>query len=178
VAPALLPKKAGERVTTDRRDAVQLARVARSGDLLPVYVPPGDAEAIRALTRAREEVSRALTETQWRLQACVLRPDIRHAGRANGGPAHLRWLAAVVWPTPAQQMVFQAYGRAVTEHTQRLGRLDQARRAHVPVGRLPPVVDARHAFRGVQCTGAVTMVAAIGDWPRFTPPSDLMQCRG
>ena len=108
VAPSLIPKKAGERVKTDRRDALQLARLARSGDLTPVYVPKGDDEAIRDLTRAREETISDRKEATFRLKACLLRQDMRDAGRANWGPAHLRWLAEVVCPTPAQHIVFQA----------------------------------------------------------------------
>src|SRR5713101_3944671 len=80
VAPSLIPKKAGERVKTDRRDAVQLARLARSGDLTLVYVPQVNAEAIRALTRAREETISDLTEAQFRRKAFWLRQDIRSAG--------------------------------------------------------------------------------------------------
>jgi transposase len=108
VAPSLIPKKAGDRVKTDRRDAVPLARLARSGDLPPVSVPKVDEEAIRDLTRAREETISDLQDAQFRLKAFLLRQDIRSAGRATWGPAHLRWLAEVVCPTPAQQIVFQA----------------------------------------------------------------------
>jgi transposase len=96
-----MPKKAGERVTTDRRDAVPLARLARAGDLTPVSVANVDDEALRDLTRAREEVISELTDAQFRLNAFVLRQDIREAGRAHGGSAHLRWLAEVVCPPPA-----------------------------------------------------------------------------
>ena len=108
VAPSLIPKKAGDRVKTDRRDAVQLARLARSGDLTAVYVPTVEAEAIRDLPRAREDAISDLKDNKFRLQAVLLRQDIRYGGRANGGPAHLRWLSEVVCPTPAQPIVFQA----------------------------------------------------------------------
>jgi transposase len=77
VAPSLMPKQAGARVKTDRRDAVQLARLARSGDLTPVDVPTVDDEAIRDLPRAREEVSSDLKEAKVRLKAFLLRQDIR-----------------------------------------------------------------------------------------------------
>jgi len=107
VAPAQIPKKAGDRVKTDRRDAVQLARLLRSGDLTPVYVPGVEDEAIRDLVRAREEALKDGKAAQARRKAFLLRQDIRSAGRANWGPAHLRWLAEVVCPTPAQQIVFQ-----------------------------------------------------------------------
>jgi transposase len=178
VAPSLIPKKAGDRVKTDRRDAVQLARLARSGDLTPVYVPKVDDEAIRDLTRAREDTISDLKDAKFRLKAFLLRQDIRYAGRANWGPAHLRWLAEVVCPTPAQQIVFQEYVRTVTEHTARLGRLDQELREQVTTWRLHPVVDALQALRGVQFTVAVTMVAEIGDLTRFEHPSELMKFLG
>ena len=178
VAPSLIPTKAGDRGKTDRRDAVQLARLARSGDLTPVYVPKVDDEAIRDLTRAREDTISDLKDAKFRLKAFLLRQAIRYAGRANWGPAHLRWLAEVVCPTPAQQSVFQEYGQTVTEHTERLGRLDQERREQVTTWRLHPVVDALQALRGVQCTVAVTMVADIGDLTRFEHPSELMKFLG
>jgi transposase len=107
VAPSLIPKKPGDRVTTDRRDAVQLARLARSGDLTAVYVPKVEDEAIRDLTRARENTISDLKDAKYRLKAFLLRHDIRYVGRANWGPAHLRWLSEVVCPTPAQHIVFQ-----------------------------------------------------------------------
>jgi transposase len=107
VAPSLLPKKAGDRVKTDRRDARQLAQLMRSGDLTPVYVSQVDDEAIRDLSRAREDRLRDLTAAKYCLNAFLLRQDMRYTGQANWSPAHLRWLAAVVCPTPAQQLVFQ-----------------------------------------------------------------------
>jgi transposase len=122
VAPSLIPKKPGDRVKTDRRDAVQLARLARAGDLTVVYVPKVEDEAIRDLPRAREDAISALKDATFRLKAFLLRHDIRYVGRANWGPAHLRWLSEVVCPTPAQQIVFQEYVRTVNEHSERLQR--------------------------------------------------------
>jgi transposase len=145
VAPSLIPKKAGDRVTTDRRDAVQLARLMRSGDLTPVYVPRVEDEAIRDLSRAREEAIQDLKAAKCRLKAFLLRHDIRSTGRATWGPAHLRWLAEVVCPTPAQPIVCQAAVRAVTEHPARLQRRAQALHEPVNTWRWPPVVEALHA---------------------------------
>src|SRR5438093_12736936 len=113
-------KKAGERSKTDRRDAGQLARLARSGALPLVSVPTVDDEAMRALTRAREEVSSALQDAPFRRKAFVLRQAIRSAGRAHGGPAHRRGLADGVCPTPAPQSVLPEDVRTVTEPTERL----------------------------------------------------------
>jgi transposase len=178
VAPSLIPKKAGDRVKTDRRDAVQLARLMRSGDLTPVYVPTVEDEAIRDLSRAREDAIGDLKTAKFRLKAFLLRHDIRSTGQASWNPAHLRWLSAVVCPTPAQQIVFQAYVRALTDHTERLARLDQALTEHVQTWRLAPVVDALQALRGVQFTVAVTTVAELGDLTRFDNPRQLMHYLG
>src|SRR5919198_2756205 len=178
VAPSLIPKKAGDRVKTERRDAVQLARLMRSGDLTRVYVPSVEDEAIRDLTRAREDALRDLKAAKFRLKAFLLRHDIRYTGQANWGPAHLRWLSEVVCPTPAQHIVFQEYVRAVTEHTARLQRLDQELHEHVQAWRLHPVVEALQALRGVPCTVAVTLVAEMGALTRFDSPRALMQGRG
>jgi transposase len=178
IAPSLIPKKAGDRVKTDRRDAIQLARLMRSGDLTPVYVPAVEDEAIRDLSRAREDVLRDLKAAKLRLKAFLLRHDIRYTGRATWGPAHLRWLSEVVCPTPAQQIVFQEYLRAVSEHTERLQRLEQELTDQVQTWRLAPVVDALQALRGVQFTTAVTTVAELGDLTRFDNPRQLMAYLG
>jgi transposase len=178
VAPSLIPKKAGDRVKTDRRDAMQLARLMRSGDLTPVYVPQVEDEAIRDLSRAREDAIRDLKAAKFRLKAFLLRQDIRYTGRATWGPAHLRWLAEVVCATPAQQVVFQEYVRAVNEHTERLQRLEQELHEQVHTWRLQPVVEALQALRGVQFTVAVTIVAELGDLTRFDNPRQLMSYLG
>src|SRR5262245_54938841 len=102
VAPSLIPRRAGDRVKTDRRDAVTLARLLRSGHLSAIYVPTVDDEAIRDLSRAREDAVRDLKRSKVRLKAFLLRHDIRYEGRANWNAAHLHWLARVVCPTPAQ----------------------------------------------------------------------------
>jgi transposase len=178
VAPSLIPKKSGDRVKTDRRDALQLARLARSGARTVVYVPKVDDEAIRDLTRAREDALSDCKDAKLRLKAFLLRHDIRYTGRAHWGPAHLRWLSEVLCPTPAQQIVCQEYVRAVTEHTERLQRLDQERQEHVQAWRLHAVVEALQALRGVPFTVAVPMVADIGDLTRFDTPRELMKFLG
>ncbi len=157
---------------------MQLARLMRSGDLTPVYVPAVDDEAIRDLSRAREDTLRDLKAAKLRLKAFLLRHDIRYTGRANWGPAHLRWLSEVVCPTPAQQIVLQEYVQTVPEQRERLGRL--ARELHEPgkTWRLAPVVEALQALRGVQCTVAVITVAARGDLTRCEHPRQRMHSLG
>ena len=178
VAPSQIPKKAGDRVKTDRRDAVQLARLLRSGDLSPVYIPSVEDEASREVVRAREDVLKDLKAAKVRLKAFFLRQDIRYEGRANWTAAHLRWLANVVCPTPAQQIVFQEYVRAVSEQTERLQRLETELQPLVHTWRWAPVVEAIQALRGVQFLAAVTLIAELGDLTRFTTPRQLMSYLG
>jgi transposase len=173
VAPSLLPRKPGDRVKTDRRDAVQLARLLRSGDLTPVYVPSVEDEAIRDLSRAREDALADLKAAKFRLQAFLLRLGLHYTGRSTWGAAHLRYLAKVVCPTPAQQIVFQECVRAVDQQVERVERLHAELVERVPAWRLYPLVQALQALRGVQETVATIMVAEIGDLTRFDNPRQL-----
>jgi transposase len=157
-------------VQTDRRDAGPRARPRRSGELTPVAVPTVEDEARRELSRARAEALRDLTAAKFRLTAFLRRPASRWTGRATWSPAPRSWLSGVVCATPAPQLVFQDDVRAVNEQPQRLQRLEQARQDHVDTWRLPPVVEALQAWRGVQFTVAVTLVAELGARPRFEHP--------
>jgi transposase len=178
VAPSLIPRKPGDRVKTDRRDAMTLARLMRSGDLTSIYVPQIEDEAMRDLSRGREDAMRDLKAAKYRLKAFLLRHDIRYEGRANWTAAHLRWLSAVVCPTPVQQIIFQEYVRAVTEQHERLQRLEAELRDHVTRWRLYPVVEAIQALRGVELTGAIILIAELGDLTRFDTPRQLMSYLG
>ena len=178
VAPSLIPKKAGDRVKTDRRDAVALARLLRAGDLTPVSGPSVEDDAMRDLSRAREDPLSALTAATCRLKAFLRRHDLRDTGRATWTPAHLRWLSEVGCATAAQHIVCQESVRAVTEHTERLQRREQALQAQVNAWRFSPVVEVLQARRGVPCTVAVTTVAELGDLPRVANPSELRQVLG
>lgn len=178
MAPSLIPKKPGDRGQTDRRDARQFARLRRSGALPPVYVPPVEEAAIRDRCRAREEAIQDLQAAQFRLKAVWLRQDLRYTGQATWGPAPLRWRSAVVCVPPAQQIVFQDYGRAVNEPPERLQRLEQALHEQVHTWRRQPVVEALQGLRGVQVTVAVTTVAELGARTRFENPRPLLQSLG
>ena len=178
VAPSLIPRRPGDRVKTDRRDAATLARLARSRDLSPVYVPEPADEAIRDLARAREDTRRDLNAARFRLKALLLRNDIRYAGKADWKPEHVRWLARLVLPSPVQQIVFQEYVRTVTERTELLGRLEGQLREHSQGWRFAPVIAALQALRGVQFTVAIITVAELGDLTRFDSPRQLMSYLG
>jgi len=173
VAPSLIPKKPGDRVKTDRRDAVQLARLLRSGDLTSVYVPSVQDEAIRDLCRSREDSVSALISAKFRLKSFLLRLGLHYTGRANWSEAHRRYLAKVVCPTPAQQIVFQESIHAVDQLTERVARLEAELEELLPSWRLYPVLRAVQALRGVQLTVAVTVLAELGDLTRFDNPRQL-----
>jgi hypothetical protein len=137
VAPALRPQQAGARGTPDRRAAVQLARLRRSGDLTPVSGPAVEDDAIRAVRRGREEAIGELKAATFRRHAVLRRQDRRDTGRAPWGPAPVRWLAEVVCATPARPLGFQADVRAVTEPPDRRQWLEPAR-APAAAGRGAP----------------------------------------
>jgi transposase len=178
VAPSLIPRKPGDRVKTDKRDAITVARLGRSGDLPPIYVPEVADEAIRDLARAREDALGDLNAARFRLKALLLRNDIRYAGRANWSAEHVRFLARLVLPTPAQQIVFQEYIRTVSERTELLQRLEHELLEQAKAWRFYPVVEALQALRGVQFTVAITTVAELGDLTRFNHPRQLMSYLG
>ena len=174
VAPSLIPKKPGDRVKTDRRDAMRLAQLYRAGDLAPIYVPNIDDEAIRDLSRAREDAMLDQKAARQRLKSFLLRHGIRYAGRANWNEAHLRWLTELILPTPAQQIVFQEYVNTVTERTRRTERLERLLKEQVKDWHFAPVVSALQALRGVRFINAVTVIAELGDLTRFDNPRQLM----
>lgn len=173
VAPSLIPRKPGDKVKTDRRDALTLARLLRSGDLTAVYVPSVDDEAIRDLCRARDAARLTMKNAKLRLKAFLLRLGLHYVGRADWNAAHRRYLAKVVCPTAAQQIVFQESLRAVDEQVDRIARLETELRDALPHWPLAPVVDALQALRGVQWLVALTVVAELGDLTRFDNPRQL-----
>lgn len=178
VAPSSIPRPAAERVKTDRRDAMKLARLARVGELTAVRVPDSADEAIRDLVRAREDAVREQRNARHRLKALLLRNGIAYSGRGGWSAAHLRWLGTVRLPHPAQQIAFQEYLHAVTEAGMRIARHEQAMRDALMSWTLAPVVGALQALRGVQLIAAMTLVAEIQDFWRFATARQLMAYLG
>lgn len=178
VAPSSIARPSGDRVKTDRRDALLLAKLARSGDLAVVRVPNGVDEAVRDLVRAREDAVREQRNGRHRLKALLLRHGIPYAGKTSWTAAHLRWLAKVSLSYPAQQVAFQEYLHAITESGARIARLEQALRDALPGWSLMPVVQALQALRGVQLIAAMTLVAELQDFLRFASPRELMSYVG
>jgi transposase len=168
LAPSLIPRKPGDRVNTDRRDAVQLARLIRSGDLNSVYVSSLEDESIRDLYRPRADAIGDLRASKQHLKSFLLRHDIRYVGKADWNAAYLRWLADdVALPTAAQRIVFQDYVRAITHLMERLEQIEQELQEQVKSWRLAPYVVAYQALRGLQFHVALTIAAALGELTRF-----------
>jgi transposase len=174
VAPSSIPRRPGERIKTDRRDAMMLARLSRSGDLTAVRVPAGGDEAVRDLVRAREDAVRECRNARHRLKALLLRNGITYAGKAAWTAGHLRWLATLKMEHAAQQIGFQEYLHSITEASARIARLEQAMRDTLPGWSLRPLVQALQAMRGVQLIAAMTLVAELQDFLRFENPRQLM----
>lgn len=178
VSPSSIPKAPGERIKTDRRDALMLARLLRAGELTAIVVPDAGDEAVRDLLRARTDVVRAQRAARHQLKALLLRNDIRYAGKSPWTAAHQRWLASLKLPHPAQQITFQEYVQVVSEATERIARFDRAIAETVAGWRWQPVVEALCALRGIALLAAATLVAEIGAIERFANPRQLMAYLG
>jgi transposase len=156
VSPALVPKRAGDHVKTDRRDSERLASLARAGELEAIHVPDIRDEAIRDLVRGRDDAVIAQRRVRQQLKALLLRNDIRYVGRTSWTGAHRRWLSELKLPEPAQQIVFEEYVDAIAVATGRIERLTRAIETEVLAWRFAPVVAALQAMRGIQFVHAVT----------------------
>jgi len=179
VAPSLIPKNPGERIKTDRRDALKLARLLRAGDLTAVWVPGTEQEAMRDLTRARDDMKSQERKARQQLNAFVLRHGHHWPrGKTRWTKTHFNWLESIRFEQPWLQIVLQEYIDAVKAATQRVADLtDQLMRA-LPGWSLAPVVDALVALRGIDKLAATVLLAELGDISRFDSPKQLMSYLG
>ncbi len=178
IAVAKIPRKPGERVKTDRRDALALARYLRGGELTPVCVPDERDEAIRDLSRAREDAVAARLKARQQLKAMLLRHGLRYEGKTSWTQAHERYLAKAAFTHPAQDIAFAEYRNAVREADERVERVTAALREQVAAWRWAGLVQALMSLRGVDFVAAVTLVAELGDFSRFAHPKQLMSYLG
>lgn len=178
IAPSLIPRKAGNRIKTDRRDARMLARLARAEELTAITVPDARDEAVRDLTRAREDAIGARQAARQQLQGLLLRHGVIYSGRSAWTKAHAHWLAMVKLPHPVQQTVFTEYWQAVQWADARIARLEQTMRDTLPTWRWRAVVEAVMSMRGLALVAAMTVVAEVGDVRRFEHPRELMAYLG
>jgi transposase len=178
VAPSLIPKRPGDRVKTNRRDAVTLVRLLRAGELTAVWVPDTVHEAVRDLTRAREAAVEDLRRKRQLVTAFLLRHGLTFSGKSTWRGRHIRWLCEQSFAHEAQRVVLQEALNAVQDAVQRLGRLEAALIEIVPTWSMAPVVAAFQAMRGVDFINAVVLVAELGDIRRFESPRQVMSYLG
>jgi transposase len=178
VAPSLIPKRSGNRIKNDRRDAQMLARLHRAGELTNAYVPCIEDEAMRDLTRAREDAKGLEKKAKQRILAFLLRQGYRYSGRSPWSSAHFRWISTLKMPHPAQQIVLQESLDTLSECRQRVDRLTEQIQSLLPQWRMFPVAQALQSLRGVSLIVATTTVAEIGDLTRFDRPVELMSYLG
>jgi transposase len=174
IAPSLIPKRAGERRKTDRRDCLRLAECSRAGELRAVWIPDVEDEAIRDLARAREDAVNSRTQARHQLKGFLLRHGVRFAGKTSWSKTYYRWLGTLNFERSAAQTAFTEYWQAVQSADQRLERLTTALQGAIGNWRFEPVVAAVQALRGIDVVSAIGLVAEIGDLRRFEHPRKLM----
>jgi transposase len=177
VAPSLIPKRAGDRVKTDRRDAASLAKLHRAGELTAVWVPDSRHEAMRDLVRARLDAVHALRRARQQLSGFLLRQGC-HYGRPAWTKLHRRWLAGLRFEQAVHHIVLEDYLAAVEAAAARRDRLTAQIEAMLPDWTLAPVVAALQTMRGMALVNAATLIAELGDLSRFANPRQLMAYLG
>jgi transposase len=174
VAPSLIPKKAGDRVKTNRRDAVALVKLLRAGELTAVWVPDARHEAMRDLVRAREAAVDDLKSKRQQVLSLLLRLGRHYPGKKTWTRMHMNWLVGQKLEHAEQRIAFEEMLLAVRQAQERVVRLEQAISAAVPDWSLAEVVTALMAMRGLDLISATTFLAEIGDLSRFATARDLM----
>jgi len=179
VAPTLIPKKPGDRVKTNRRDAVSLAKLLRAGELPAVWVPDRHHEAMRDLTRARETAKQDLQRKRQQISAFLLRQGLHYPeSKSTWTKRHMNWLASQKFELAEHRIVFEEMMEAMRQAQGRVARLEAAIGAAVPDWSLAEVVTALMAMRGLDLVSAATLLAEIGDLSRFQSPCELMAYLG
>jgi transposase len=178
IAPSLVPKKPGDHVKTDRRDAIKLAHFLRSGDLTEVHVPDAATEAMRDLERARDDAKKAQGVTRHQLSKFLLRHGRRWSGKTTWTKNHMEWIRGQVFDHEAHNSVLVDYVKAVDDAKARVERLTKDITALVETWKLRPLVKAFQALRGVRELSGVIIAAEIADFDRFATAPQLMGFTG
>lgn len=174
VAPSLIPRKPGDRVKTNRLDALSLAKQLRAGDLTAVWVPDDHHEAVRDLTRARQAASEDERRKRQQVSALLLRQGRVYPGKKSWGKTHMTWLVSQQLEHLEQRIALEEQLLAVRQAGERMRRLEQAIAEAVPDWSLAGMVTALMALRGIDLIAATTLLAELGDVRRFRTPRELM----
>lgn len=179
VAPSLIPRRAGNRVKTDNRDAVTLARLLRSGDLTPVWVPEPADEALRDLVRTRYDAKADLLRAQHRLGKFLLRQGLQPPPGIRAWTLRYQtWLGQLRFPHRETQVVFDDYRATVRIAEDRIQRLEAELGRCATESRQVALIAALQALRGIGFLSAVTIVAETFDLRRFARARGFMGFTG
>ena len=178
IAPSTMPRRLGDRVKTNRRDAVDLARLLRAGELTAVWVPDARHESMRHLVRSREAAVRDVRVKRQQVSAMLLRHGKIYPGQKGWGARHRRWLSEQTLGERASDLALGESIQAVHDAESRQKRIEDAIEAMLGGWSLAPVVEAIQALRGIGLISAVTLMAELGDLNRFENPRQLMSYVG
>lgn len=178
IAPSLIPVQQGRRVKTDRRDAVRLASLFRSGELTEVTLPEPEVEAMRDLERARDDAKHDERISRQRLDKFLLRHSRFWSEGTKWTQKHLAWIRSQTFQPAAQTRTLASYLTTLDQATARVEELTKDIAELVETWALGPLTTALQALRGVQLVTAVTLAAEIGDFARFCRPAQLMSYVG
>ncbi len=170
-APSKLQRPSGDRVKTDAKDALHLARLLRLGEITPVAIPSVDQEAARDLVRAREDVRGDLMRARHRLSKLLLRHGLVYDGGRAWTGAHDTWLRRAAYPhltTAATRLAFDSDYETVLAVKARRDRLDAAIEKMAVDSQFTPVVRRLGCLRGISTLTGFALAVEIGDWQRFT----------
>lgn len=174
MSPAHTERKPGEKIKTDKRDALKIAKLFRNGDITEVRVPPSLDEAVRDVCRARTDASDDLSRAKQRLGAFLLRNGIRYNGKTRWTVAHMRYLRHLTLPNTAQNIVLEEYMQAIDSGIERVARLVEKMKEILVGWEWEAVVRALMACKGFQEVAAMTVISELGDLRRFESPLKLM----
>jgi transposase len=174
IAPSLIPKKPGERIKTDRRDAAKLARLYRAGELTAIDVPTAEREAVRDLVRAHEDVRRDMVAARHRLSKFLLRRGIHFSEGRNWTQKWWRWCKALSFEHPEAQATFEHYQMQIHNLLERRAELEAQIFVVAEQEPYKASVERLSCLRGISTLSAMVLVAEIGDFRRFTHPRQLM----
>lgn len=178
IAPALTPRKPGDRIKTDRRDAAKLVRLFRAGELTPIHVPDEPAEAVRDLLRCREDVQEDLLRWRHRLLKFLSRHGRVYRDGRHWTHRHWGWLRTQRFTLPALERTYQEYRWTVEQLLARVADLDRELAALAEAEPYREPVGWLRCFRGIDTLAAMTLLVEIGDFHRFPHPRELMAYRG
>ena len=178
VAPSLIPTKSGDQVKTDKKDSLKLVRLLRAGELVSVFVPDETDEAIRDLCRARVDAIDDRRRVKTRLLAMLRRLGFHYTGKTTWNDAHKRYLRDLRLPFAAHRVILEEFIQQIDQLDARIARLEDHMEELSADWRCKPIVEAVMGMKGFQKIAAMMIVSEVGDFVRFTHPSQLMSYLG